>query len=237
MTSWKSWHEKKASRRKSLSWCRRYIDCERNRKMQGVQEGMFLTSEYITAAIGVGGTLLGTILGWVLNNLSSKGKLKIFVSYWTDSFKYNDDRGSMAQSNSIEQTELYSYRLCLNIYNSSSEPKIMRSIKIVFNDGRNDVYSETPRDDRTRQNNGPIAHYNEVAPLTIQPKTVLEMRLHGGLWKRKNEELSIWTANKVFIEFRDDRNRKRRKQIKTEDYSMYFKNHPHIENKNAEDEM
>jgi hypothetical protein len=202
--------------------------------MQEVQETISSNREFVVAAIGVGGTLLGTVLGWILNNLSNRGKLKIYVSSWSESFEYNDNRGSMALSNSIEQVEWFSYKLCLNIYNSSSEPRIMRDIRIVFNDRKHDVYSETPMDDRTRQGQGSIPHYNKVAPLTIQPKTVVEIRLHGGFRKNKEKELSIWTAKKVLIEFRDDKNKKRRIPIKAEDYEKYFENHPYGEHTNEE---
>ena len=41
-----------------------------------------MNSEIITALIGVGATIAGTVLGWMLNNLSNRGKLNIFVSSW-----------------------------------------------------------------------------------------------------------------------------------------------------------
>lgn len=39
-----------------------------------------MNGEIITALIGVGATIAGTILGWVLNTPSNAGTLKIFVS-------------------------------------------------------------------------------------------------------------------------------------------------------------
>ena len=36
-----------------------------------------------------------------------------------------------------EQTEYYHYDLTLDVYNSSSETKILRNIKIEFDDGKN----------------------------------------------------------------------------------------------------
>jgi len=36
----------------------------------------------ILTLIGVGGTLLGTVLGWILNFFVGYGKLKIFITSW-----------------------------------------------------------------------------------------------------------------------------------------------------------
>ena len=45
--------------------------------------------------IGVIGTLLGIVLGWVLSNLSQRGKLNIYPT-WRDEFQHNDGYGGMA---------------------------------------------------------------------------------------------------------------------------------------------
>ena len=46
-------------------------------------------NQILPAIIGVVGTLLGTILGWILSNLSKRGKLRIF-STWKDEFQCLD---------------------------------------------------------------------------------------------------------------------------------------------------
>lgn len=42
-----------------------------------------MNSDITTALIGVGATIAGTILGWVLNNLSNRGKLNIYPGLFT----------------------------------------------------------------------------------------------------------------------------------------------------------
>lgn len=97
-----------------------------------------MTSEITTALIGVGATLAGTVLGWILNNFSNHGKLNIFVSSWKEDFQYNS-HGAMASCSKREEVQCYSYNISLDLYNSSGNTKIMRNIQIVFNDGKNDI--------------------------------------------------------------------------------------------------
>ena len=84
-----------------------------------------MNGEIITALIGVGATIAGTILGWVLNTLSNAGTLKIFVSSWEDSFKHNSSLGDMVPCTKREDVQSFSYKVSLDLYNSSGNIKIM----------------------------------------------------------------------------------------------------------------
>lgn len=83
-------------------------------------------------ALGVIGTLSGTILGWALNSLSNKGKLKIYDIVWTDRFTNQNKYGKLVPSKCLEHTKHYSFNVSLDIYNSRSDIKIMRDIEIIF---------------------------------------------------------------------------------------------------------
>jgi hypothetical protein len=176
------------------------------------------------AIIGVIGTILGTILGWILSSVSNKGKLNVYISSWKDSFQYNET-GSMVPSSSIEQTECYSYRLALDIYNSSGESKIMRNITIVFNDTKSDIFKSVPKDDDTRKNNGPIPFYDDILPVNIPPKTVIHLKLRDVSWKQNSGLDYIWNTKRIYMTYIDDRNRVKRITVKPEDYSDYFNSH------------
>ena len=76
-------------------------------------------------------TLFGTILGWLLNNLSRRGKLCIYPT-WEDSFLNGDGGGGETKARSVEEAKHYTYKLVLEVYNSSADPKIMRNIQIAF---------------------------------------------------------------------------------------------------------
>ena len=52
-----------------------------------LQANNLFNQEIITSVIGVIATLVGTILGWFLNNLSNRGKLTIFTFLWKENFR------------------------------------------------------------------------------------------------------------------------------------------------------
>lgn len=191
-----------------------------------------MNSEITTALIGVGATLAGTVLGWVLNNLSNRGKLNIFVSSWEDSFKYNNI-GEMVPCSKREEVQSYSYKVSLDLYNSSGNTKIMRNIQIVFSDGKSDIEQQTPKDDLTRRYVQPMNYYDNVEPINIPPKAVIKLNLHDGAWDKDGKLDFIWKSKKVYLVYRDEKNKVRRKLIKTEDYGNYFTNHKQEEESNG----
>ena len=184
-----------------------------------------MDSELTTALIGVGATIAGTVLGWMLNNLSNRGKLNIFVSSWEDSFKYNNNIGEMVPCSKREDVESYSYKVSFDLYNSSGNTKIMRNIQIVFSDGKNDIEKQTPKDDATKKYSHPMVFYEKVEPINIPPKAVIKLDLHDGAWDKDGKLDFIWKSKKVFLVYTDEKNKVRRKLIKVEDYENYFNNH------------
>lgn len=184
-----------------------------------------MDSEITTALIGVGATIVGTVLGWMLNTLSNRGKLNIFVSSWEENFQYNNSIGEMVSCSKREEVQNYSYKVSFDLYNSSGNTKIMRNIQIVFNDGKGDIEKHTPMDDATKRFSNPLVFYDKVEPINIPPKAVIKLNLHDGVWN-ENEKLDfIWKSKKIFLKYTDEKNKIRRKLIKTEDYENYFNNH------------
>lgn len=180
-------------------------------------------SEILTAVIGVGGTLAGTILGWILNGVSQRGSLKVFLFSWGDSFEYNL-KGYMVPSTSKEQTESYHFNGVLDIYNSSRDTKIMRNISIVFSDGKNDLKIFTPKDDATRYSIGHLTQYLNVSPINIPPQSVKQVKLLDGIWKDKSESLNfIWDTKKVHLTYSNSKGKRKRVLLHTESYCDRFK--------------
>lgn len=192
-----------------------------------------MTGEIVTAVIGVGATLVGTVLGWVLNNLSNSGKLNIYVSSWEDSFEHNSSFGEMVPCANREQVESYSYKLSLDLYNSSGNTKIMRNVQIVFSDGKNILQKQTPKDDDTKRFSSSMIFYDDVGPLNIPPKAVIKLDLHNGVWDKDGKLDFIWKTKKVYLIYNDDKNKLKRILIKTEDYENYFVNHVMEEEKDG----
>lgn len=177
------------------------------------------------AVIGVMGTLLGTILGWGLNALSSRGKLRLYVSKWKDLFEYIKD-GVVTRSKTDGRVHGYTYTLLLDIFNSSATPKIMREIQVVFYNGKGKVWISHPDDESTRRRNGPLTFYSEVEPLNIPPRSVMQISLSDSTWENAEHELLVLNAKKVVLEYRDEKNKLRKMLVRSEDYSRRIKNQP-----------
>lgn len=181
------------------------------------------------AVLGILGTLGGTVLGWVLNNLSKKGKLNIYVSSWKNKFEFLDERGCAESSKTKEQTEYYSYKLSLDIYNSCGEPKIMRNIKVLFAENKNILFESVPKDDVTKRNSNALIFYDDVSATNIPAKTVVKLNLHNGF--RKDEKASddifesLWKVNTIYLQYTDENNRGRKVVLKKEEYKDYFTEH------------
>ena len=176
------------------------------------------------AIIGVMGTLFGTILGWLLNSASNHGKLNVNISDWKDDFKYNNE-GWIIKSSSKEQTEFYSYQLTLDIYNSSAETKIMRNIAIYFCDNECEQHKSIPKDDNTKRNNGYFNNYDNIGPVNIPPKTIIQLNLHDNLNSENGDIDKIWKTKKIYMKYIDEKNKIKKVAIKSEDYGRYFE-HP-----------
>ena len=183
-----------------------------------------VTSELQTAIISVVGTLAGTALGWFLNNLSQRGKLRIYVSAFKEVFQYNN-MGRMAQSSSIEQTDYYGYKLTLDLYNASGTPKIMRNLTVVFSDGKHDLFKSIPKDDETRRSSGPAFFYDDVGPINIPPKRIIQLSLHSGAHKRDGGLDFIWKTKKVYLTYTNEKNKLVKVNINSTVYANYFETH------------
>lgn len=171
------------------------------------------------ALIGVGGTLLGTILGWLLNSFSGCGKLKIYVTSWKETFEYNHT-GRMINSNSKEQTQSYCYELEFDLYNSSSDIKIMREIKIEFLNGKKLSVAQIPYDDAKTVSGQPFYSRSYVEPTNVLPKSVLHYKFCRGFGKEDLDD--IWKSDKVVLSFLDEKNRKRTIFIASLEHDKYF---------------
>lgn len=191
-----------------------------------------MNSDITTALIGVGATIAGTVLGWVLNNLSNRGKLNIYVSSWEDKFQYNDI-GEMVSCSKREEVQSYTYKISFDLYNSSGNTKIMRNIQIAFSDGKGDIKKQTPQDDATKRFSSQMVFYDDVKPINIPPKAVIKLDLHNGSWNKDGELDYIWKTKKVYLIYNDEKNKIKKIFIKSEDYENYFINHKLEEKENG----
>lgn len=187
-----------------------------------------MDSEIITAIIGVGATIAGTLLGWGLNNLSNRGKLNIYISSWKDEFKKND-AGELNPAKKKSEVEYYQFNGAVDVYNSSGDTKIMREVEIAFYSGRTLLKTITPLDDSTKRLTGQYipVHYDELGVLNIPPKSVVSISIHNGMWDRDGKEGTLdflWETDTIKIRYRSEKNRRKTKKVKKSDFLNHFNN-------------
>ena len=181
-----------------------------------------MSTEMQIAIVGVIGTLAGTVLGWLLNNISQTGKLNFHLLKWQDEFKFNSS-GVLKPSSSKEETKHYSYKLSLDIYNSSGETKIMRDIEIVFANRKKILFSDTPKDDSTVYKTQFSWRYDDLKAINIAPKTVLTLDLHNGFWAKEDDNFSLlWKTDNVYLRYKNEKNQNKKVKINKKVYGKHF---------------
>ena len=181
-----------------------------------------MDNEVIIALIGVGGTLAGTVLGWVLNNITNRGKLQIYTSKWKDCFERHDNYGGVCSAESRSETNGLSCDYSLDMYNSTGNVRIMRDIKFVLSDDKNDFETQIPNDATTRRTSAGRVRFDEINALNIPPKTVMRLDLHNGIWNHECIPDFIWKVKKVYLTYTDEKNKSHRVLIKDVDYENRF---------------
>jgi hypothetical protein len=170
-----------------------------------------LISKNFDAIIGITGTLLGVILGAVLNQISKRGKLKIFQKKFQFSYLKRSESGHYeAQKGITEDTESASASFDIDLYNSSSDQKIGRDIFLVFIKDRIEK-KLTIKDLSTRRPSSFSVIIDQLENFNVPPKTLENLKLETYIEK---QDLKLLNGANIFFEFKDERNKIRRFRIK-----------------------
>ncbi len=191
-----------------------------------------MSENILIALIGVGATIAGTILGWALNNISNKGKLNFYIKSWKKSFKYCEEH-FLYDSPSAEKTQCYVYCLSIEIYNSSNNTKIMRDIKLSFYDKKNELIYDIPLDTDTEILCSPKAHYDKVGPINISAKKIKTLNLHNEIYNKKGLPSYIWNTKNIYLVYINEKSKKKKILIESEDYSKHFFDNIQEDNENG----
>ena len=177
--------------------------------------------DIVIAVIGVLGTLLGTLLGWFLNNLSQRGKLILFLSFKS---KFYDDDGEGGFKESLSHAKYYSYNADLEIYNSSSEYKVMRDVYISFCCKDKELFKERAYANSTYKDNGQYlpASIDEFKSVSIPPKQILTIGTHGSISAKSEEYNKLKDVDKLVLTYRNGKNKLKKIKIADVDYVHYF---------------
>lgn len=182
--------------------------------------------EIKTALIGVGATIAGTILGWMLNVISNFGKLNIYISSWKDEFTKHDI-GKDVPAKNKDEVEHYGYKCMLDIYNSSAETKIMRNTRVVFLNGKTELKKFIPLDDSTRIKNNMCyaVSYDNLGVLNIPAKSVVSISFHNWIWYNDTKGATLdflWNAKSIYIKYEDEKNKTKKVKVKDINFNDLF---------------
>ena len=162
--------------------------------------------------IGVIGSILGGVVGWWLNNLSRKGKISIFVDGINGKFQSAEG----AEVSSLEEADNFYYNPNIEIYNSSSDAKIMRDIKIVFGGENKELLVEIPYD---KAFNHSWQIHKQVKALNLPAKSTVSIELYG--WINKEDLAKVCNSTKVFLYYKDENDKQQTKLLEVKDYKTY----------------
>ena len=184
----------------------------------------------ITALIGVGSTIAGTLLGWILNSASNRGNLNIYVANWSEKLDNKSNSGygvpMYAEAVSRDSVNHYSYSGSIDIYNSSNNTKIMRDFKIVHFDGKRILKETVPIDDSTKHIVAePLpAMYDSVGVINIPPKSVISINLHKSIGQSKDDVDFLWNSKTILVQYKDEKNNIKTKKIIDCNYDAILNN-------------
>ncbi len=118
------------------------------------------------------GALLGVILGWFLNYISTKGEIKIFIEQFSFYIALKPVNGiSETQSIITKQTETVTLKMQMDVYNSSNEQAIMRDLSFLIN--KHEISNSRKLYLLEKNEHSFIPDSKEFRNINIPPKTLL----------------------------------------------------------------
>lgn len=171
---------------------------------------MIKNPSVFAALIGVLGTLLGVTLGFFLNLFKVSGKLKIFVNELKIAYSERDSLGGVLSKDTLTPKSEYATIIFeVDIYNSSSEYRTMREIKLMIVEKGNKSVIKI-RDNSTRRVAAYQIKVDDLKVITIAPKAIINLNLSGIV----NENFKNLDNSEIFLQFKDYRQRNQVEKIK-----------------------
>lgn len=157
------------------------------------------------------GTLLvsgvSTLFGVWLSNLSRKGQIKIYLNNEECCrCSKRTDTGIDKAAFSDADIALFSYSL--DVYNSSSDNKIIRDVLILLCDKKKILRKDRP--DRIVIVSS-LSDQPNNKPFNIRPKELAQIKVDVRL---KKEVFDFTTANRIYMEYCDEKQKKHKVLLK-----------------------
>ena len=173
-----------------------------------------LQPEIISAIIGVGGTLCGTVLGWLLAKIDC-GRVHIVIEDFQPYITYmRNDASGIDILSSIETT------FTIKLYNSSSKNRVLRDFCVVCLDKKNkQLYKDVPRDKDTASTKLSHGESKYIDVINIQENSGLD--IHAGCKISKKDE--FLKTQKIYLYYKTGSMKQRKKLVVCKDFSYIQK--------------
>lgn len=158
------------------------------------------TPDYTPQLIGVAGTLLGTVLGWVLHLISNNiGRIHIFLDAFDNQRSKNNE---------------YAYIVKLYIHNDSYKQQCIRNVRFLFAKSRCKILFESiPVEGRCTFDTLKAKKKEKISLFTINSYAQSEFTFSDLIDEKNFEKLS--EVRKIYLVYEDKKNITKKKLIKS----------------------
>ena len=165
--------------------------------------------------IGVLGTLMGVVLGWLLNRIQRLGRIRIFpVSINVQYYKVNQNKEGktgdpaseiISQSFYDNEVRFVTMDIVADVYNSSStEPQMGRDFYMGFHGGGKEAKARVRKKKFIHEGMG-----EELKNINLLPREIVNVILSCSI----NENMSEFDLGYLFFEYRNNKNKVKRIKI------------------------
>ncbi len=150
---------------------------------------------------------VSTLFGVWLSNLSRKGQIKIYLNN-EECCRCNKTTDTGLQEAVFPVADIAFFSFSLDVYNSSSDNKIIRDVFILLCDKKRILYKDRPdkiliKSSLSEQPNNKL--------FNIRPKELAQIKVDVRL---KKEVFDFTTANRIYMEYRDEKQKKHKVLLK-----------------------
>ena len=160
---------------------------------------------------GVIGALSGTFLGYFLAKI---GKLRLYLKKSNFEFLSETEFGEYSHSD-INNSNLFMYKIELQLHNSSSINQILRDITIEFRCNDGSIVTSFPIDSSSKKYSDAGIMYKKLEFINIEPNKIIEIYLDNTIEKKYESNFdSLKDIKNIYFVAKTYRNRKFEKIIK-----------------------
>ena len=157
------------------------------------------------------GTLLvsgvSTLFGVWLSNLSRKGQIKIYLNN-EECCQCRKIIDTGIEKSVFPDADIVVFSYSLDVYNSSSDNKIIRDAFILLCDKKRLLYKDRPDNILIKSS---LSEQPNNKLFNIRPKELAQIKVDVRL---KKEVFDFTTANRIYMEYRDEKQKKHKILLK-----------------------